>query len=203
VCRVEFRDASLPDSELESRGIELSRVFGIGSCRKMAREELGCEKKTACVLTWQWDCYEIRCQDTTSEDGEYYRVCNGELESVQNSDSAVLPVVPRWMYTVPINPIIQSKTPSVVTPSRDGILVSRAKIKGQDRKDLSREIKNIRHDPWPCRSSAVSRWLPTAAARVRVRAACGVCGGQSGTGAGFLRVLRFPLSIIPPISPLS
>jgi hypothetical protein len=55
----------------------------------------------------------------------------------------------------------------------------------------------------PCRSSAVRRWLPTAAARVRVRAACGVCGGHSGTGAGFLRVLRFPLPIIPPISPLS
>jgi hypothetical protein len=42
-------------------------------------------------------------------------------------------------------------------------------------------------------AQAVSRWLPTAAARVRIRAACGVCGGQSGTGAGFLRVLRFPL----------
>jgi hypothetical protein len=55
----------------------------------------------------------------------------------------------------------------------------------------------------PCRSSAVKRWLPTAAARVRVGAACGICGGQSGTGAGFLRVLRFPLPIIPPISPLS
>jgi hypothetical protein len=55
----------------------------------------------------------------------------------------------------------------------------------------------------PCRSSAVRRWLPTAAARVRVRAACGVCGGQSGIGAGFLRVLPFPLPIIPPISPLS
>jgi hypothetical protein len=43
---------------------------------------------------------------------------------------------------------------------------------------------------------AVSRWLPTASARVRVRTACGVCGGQSDTGAGFLRVLRFPLPII-------
>jgi hypothetical protein len=52
-------------------------------------------------------------------------------------------------------------------------------------------------------AQAVSRWLPTAAARFRVRAACGVCGGQSGTGAGFLRVLRFSLPIIPPISPSS
>jgi hypothetical protein len=42
----------------------------------------------------------------------------------------------------------------------------------------------------------LKRWLPTAAARVRVRAACGICGGQSGTGPGFLRVLRFPLPIV-------
>jgi hypothetical protein len=50
-------------------------------------------------------------------------------------------------------------------------------------------------------AQAVSRWLPTAAARVRVLAACGVCGGQRDTRAGFLRVLRFPLPvIIPPIS---
>jgi hypothetical protein len=52
-------------------------------------------------------------------------------------------------------------------------------------------------------AQAVSRWLPIAAARVRVRAACGVCGGKGGTGAGFLRVLQFPLPIILPISPSS
>jgi hypothetical protein len=33
-------------------------------------------------------------------------------------------------------------------------------------------------------AQAVSRWLPNAAAQVRVRAACGVCGGQSSTEAG-------------------
>jgi hypothetical protein len=52
-------------------------------------------------------------------------------------------------------------------------------------------------------AQAVSRWLPTAAPRVRVRAACGVFAEQSGTGSGFLRVLRFPRLIIPPVSPTS
>jgi hypothetical protein len=49
----------------------------------------------------------------------------------------------------------------------------------------------------------VSRWLPTAAARVRARVwSCAISGGQSGAGADFLRVLRFPLPIfIPPIVP--
>jgi hypothetical protein len=50
-------------------------------------------------------------------------------------------------------------------------------------------------------AQAVSCWLPTAAARVRARVwSNGICGGQSGAGAGFLRVLRFPLPFIPPNS---
>jgi hypothetical protein len=52
-------------------------------------------------------------------------------------------------------------------------------------------------------AQAVSRWLPTAATQVQARVcSCGICGGQSGAGAGFLRVLIFPLPIfIPPIAP--
>jgi hypothetical protein len=52
-------------------------------------------------------------------------------------------------------------------------------------------------------AQAVSRWLPTAAVQNHVRSACGVWGGQSSTGVGFVRVLRFPWPIIPPISPSS
>jgi hypothetical protein len=51
----------------------------------------------------------------------------------------------------------------------------------------------------------VSRRLPTAAARVRSQfRSCGIFGEQSGTGTGFLRVLRFTLPIlIPPTAPQS
>jgi hypothetical protein len=53
-------------------------------------------------------------------------------------------------------------------------------------------------------AEAVSRWLPTAAARVQSRVwSSGICRGQSGAGADFLRVLRFPLPFIPPNSPSS
>jgi hypothetical protein len=42
-------------------------------------------------------------------------------------------------------------------------------------------------------AQTVSRRLPTAATRVRARfMSCGVYGGQSGTAAGFLRVLGLP-----------
>jgi hypothetical protein len=54
-------------------------------------------------------------------------------------------------------------------------------------------------------AQVISSWLPTAAARVQSRVwSSGICGGQIGTGAGFFRVLPFPLSIfIPPNSPPS
>jgi hypothetical protein len=66
-------------------------------------------------------------------------------------------------------------------------------------------IINILFLLWPCHSSEGSRRLLTAAARVRAQVkSCGICGGQSSTGAGFLQVLRFPLPIlIPPTAPHS
>jgi hypothetical protein len=54
-------------------------------------------------------------------------------------------------------------------------------------------------------AQAVSRRLPTVAARIRAQfRSCEISGGQSGVEAGFLRVLRFPLPIfIPPTAPQS
>jgi hypothetical protein len=50
-------------------------------------------------------------------------------------------------------------------------------------------------------AQVVSRRLPTSAAPVK---SCGICGGQSGAGADFLQVRRFPLpSFIPPTAPQS
>jgi hypothetical protein len=42
-------------------------------------------------------------------------------------------------------------------------------------------------------AQAVSRWLPTAGARVQTRVwSSGICGGQSGAEAGFSEYFGFP-----------
>jgi hypothetical protein len=46
-------------------------------------------------------------------------------------------------------------------------------------------------------AQTVSRRLPTATALVRTQVrSCGICGGQSDTGVGFLRILRFPCQFL-------
>jgi hypothetical protein len=55
-----------------------------------------------------------------------------------------------------------------------------------------REGNNPRKNSGHGITEAVSRWLPTTATRLRFRAACGVCGGQNVTGAGFSEYLGFP-----------
>jgi hypothetical protein len=83
-------------------------------------------------------------------------------------------------------------------------LREKLKINTMGDKLINKRIKQYDHKLGHVIAQAVSRWLPTAVARVRIRAACGVSGGQSSTGAGFLQVFRFPLPIIiPPISPSS
>jgi hypothetical protein len=50
-------------------------------------------------------------------------------------------------------------------------------------------------------AQAVTRRPPTVVARVRAQVrTCRISGGQSGTGAGFLRVFRFPLPILIPLT---
>jgi hypothetical protein len=53
-------------------------------------------------------------------------------------------------------------------------------------------------------AQSASRRFPTTVAGVRVRVrSCSICGRQSHTGAGFLRIFRFPLPNIPPTAPHS
>jgi hypothetical protein len=60
-------------------------------------------------------------------------------------------------------------------------------------KSCCNSISWVRLDMGRTTAQAVSRWLPTAAARVWSRVwLSGICGGQNGAGVGFLRVLRFP-----------
>jgi hypothetical protein len=50
-------------------------------------------------------------------------------------------------------------------------------------------------------AQTISHRLPTVALCVRSQVmSCGICGGQSGTRAGFLQVLLFPLPVILPLT---
>jgi hypothetical protein len=73
----------------------------------------------------------------------------------------------------------------------------------QGKVTLSLWLINHPEDVWGIGGRAVAQQLDAGFPPRRSGFASGVCGGQSGAGAGFLRVLRFPLPIIPPISPLS
>jgi hypothetical protein len=97
--------------------------------------------------------------------------------------------IPQWLYDVRVQFSLQQTSTAMYLPD---VTSKICKVK----KGIAKGCAI---------AQAVSRWLPTAAARVRARVwSCGICGGQRGSGASFLRVLRFPLPIfILPISPLS
>jgi hypothetical protein len=62
---------------------------------------------------------------------------------------------------------------------------------------LVRWVGGLNGTAGPTISQVVTRRLPIAAARVPAQVnLCAICGAQRGTGAGFLRVLRFALPIL-------
>jgi hypothetical protein len=67
--------------------------------------------------------------------------------------------------------------------------------------DLERSVPGLIEILGRFLAQVVSRRLPTAAARIRAQVRSrGICGGQSDTGVGFLRVVRFRLPIRIPQS---
>jgi hypothetical protein len=83
-------------------------------------------------------------------------------------------------------------------------IVDMNQFRGSVKNNVKTAAESVKAQCGRAIAKAVSRWLPTAAARVQPRVwSSGICGGQSGAGAGFLRVLQFPLPFFPPNSPSS
>jgi hypothetical protein len=68
--------------------------------------------------------------------------------------------------------------------------------------DIVQNLVILSHHYGRARLQVVSLRRPKAAARIRARVSyCGICGGQSGSGVGFIRVLRFPCQFLFPPTP--
>jgi hypothetical protein len=101
---IEFQDAIPPGYELGSRGIELRIEY------VEVAVELGCERTYVCCGDSETVIKSVaRIRLVTTEDTS---VCVMVNVSMWISDSAVSLAVTSWLYKVPVNPIIQSKTPS-------------------------------------------------------------------------------------------
>jgi hypothetical protein len=89
---------------------------------------------------------------------------------------------------VPVTPLFKKQL-SVTKPRESNLVLSPISSPLQSNSHIQTKVHG--------RDVAQAR-LPTEAARVRTQVmSCGICGGQSGTGVGFLRVLRFPLPNSP------
>jgi hypothetical protein len=78
-------------------------------------------------------------------------------------------------------------------------IVVKIRVMSEYKSSLKRQILCMVPTCGRAIAQAISRWLLTAAAQVRARVkSYGICDEQSGTGVGFLQVLRFPPPIFIP-----
>jgi hypothetical protein len=128
------------------------------------------------------------------------KCCNFSVKSIRSNrkDLHIIPVIvkaisdkyflPPYSFTLGISPLINNSGAlwHLLLP-----LFLRA---GQRARGSTRTVPTAKLGG--ALAHAVSRWFPTAAARVRALVkSCGVYGGERASGAGFLRVLWLLMSI--------